>query len=258
MPPHPTATRVPQTNRHQSCFKLLILIKRRNERRPLKNQRVGADFSETKTTRSDFSGAEVKTACFLNADLRDAELNGLDFSGADLSGANLSGTDLNAAGLVESNLRGAFLHRANLSKADLRGANLEKANLSEADLRKAILTGCCLYETVRAGWVIDGVLCDFVFWTAESRKKMPNGRMFRGGEFETLYRQLPTIRFDLGRNGAAPIAAVIMDHVVKTINLRHPQLQLKMTGLDLQNRPSALFSVPNARDGETALTLIGS
>ncbi len=85
---------------------------------------------------------------------------------------------------------------------------------------------------------------------------MPNGRKFRGGEFETLYRQLPIIRFDLGRNGISPIAAVIVDHVVKTINLRHPRLQLKVASLDLQSRPSAVFTVPNAKDASTALTQI--
>jgi hypothetical protein len=141
------------------------------------------------------------------------DLEGVNLEGMDLEGVDLQKVCLARANLKWANLREAYLVKGDLTKVDLRMANLERAdlrmaNLEGADLRGAILvwadfkgaslvstnlsktnmTGAKLYETARDGWIIESILCKYVFWDREGEKCTPSNMDFRRGEFEELYK----------------------------------------------------------------------
>ncbi|MGB7546412.1 MAG: pentapeptide repeat-containing protein [Terracidiphilus sp.] len=168
--------------------------------------------------RADLRGANLREANLRNANLSGVDLRGLNLSGMNLSGTNLSRAKLSRANVSEMNLRGMNLNGANLggtnlsemnlrgmnlSGADLRGAdlrgtnlsraNLSKANLGRADLRSATLQwatldgvnarGMKLWESLRAGWSIKGIICESAFWDKEANEPTK----YAPGEFERLY-----------------------------------------------------------------------
>ena len=50
------------------------------------------------------------------------------------------------------------------------------------------MTGANLYETTRDTWIIDGVICEYIFWDPDGEKRTPKNRDFNPGEFEELYK----------------------------------------------------------------------
>lgn len=206
----------------------------------------------------------------LVADLFGAALGLADLHGTDLRGADMRRADLHGADLRGADLRGANLHEANLRGANLRGANLRAAylgfaQLSHATLADVILTGACLHGTARDDWNIEGILCDYVFWDDnpydegeceqeqqwEAEHRVPKDRDFRPGEFEALYKHLPTFEYYF-QQGFTPIDAILMDRIVQTIDTRYPEFQLKLVSLDSRGQPHAIFSVQQPEQVETA------
>ena len=129
------------------------------------------------------------------------------------------------------------------------------ANLAGADLSLANLTGARLYGTARDEWKIDGVKCDYAFWGGTGKTRTPLDRNYRPGEFEMLYRQLPSVEY-LFEEGFTPLCAVLMDKVVRTINEQHPDLELSLDSLILRGIPRAIFSVLHKEDCPRALELV--
>jgi len=169
-----------------------------------------ADFMGADLTRADLEGAVFVETILEGATLCRAKLQGATLVGINLRGCDLSEADLRQATLVKATLEGANfqaaqLTNANLGAADLRGAdfgranlskaNLTKANLSKADLRVvnaqfatldgANLTDARLWETLRAGWSIKGVICERAFWDKEGVE----ATVYAPGEFEKLYSE---------------------------------------------------------------------
>ena len=161
-------------------------------------QLVGVDLSRANLSGATLSGAHLSNADFRWADLSGADLSEAILNGADLHGARVSNAQLISASLLWVNLSGVNLTEANLSmaslyQADLRGANLTNANLAGANLDSASLQFACLdhatltnarlWETQRARWSIQKVICERVYWN-ESDSQITE---YAPGEFERLY-----------------------------------------------------------------------
>jgi len=74
------------------------------------------------------------------------------------------------------------------------------------------------------------------------KKRTPKDRDFRPGEFEELYKQLPTIEYYF-ENGFTPIDAIVIDKVVQAIHEKHPEFELKLDSLHSRGQPHAVFTV---------------
>jgi len=197
------------------------------------------------------------------ADLDDVNLSGANLNGASLSGAKLKGTNLRNSKLISANLINANLSRAIFNGVDLYKAKLIKANLSKSDLRystlvntnlsEAKLTGAKLYGTSRDDWIIDGVICDYVYWDEKGEIRSPKGRDFAPGEFEQIYKSLPIIEY-VFQNGMLPIDPLIMDRVVQAVQVDKPEFNLKIDSINARGlAPSIKFTVQQEEHKESAL-----
>ena len=232
-----------------------------------------ADLSGRDLNRVELDGANLRKANLSGANLSEASLKGaylreVDLSGADLSGAHLDGAEFNwaqfgAADLSEADLSWADLSQANLVSAKLIKANLNGANLESVDLRhsqvcggnltEATLTGCRLYGSARDDWVIQGVKCRYVFWDAKGEARSPRDRDLAPGEFEQLYRTLPTIEY-VFQNGMTPMDPLIMDRVVQAIRERNPGFGIQVDSINARGlAPSIKFTVQREEHKEPAL-----
>jgi uncharacterized protein YjbI with pentapeptide repeats len=159
-----------------------------------------ANFSDANLAEANLAEANLAGANLRDADLTDAYLSGANLAGADLKQADLTGSNLAGANLIHANLAEASIFRGNLSNAVLAGselhhANLKGANLFAADLRSANLqranldganlTNARLWETQRAGWSIQGAVCECAYWDEEAA--VPT--RYAPGEFERLYSE---------------------------------------------------------------------
>jgi len=203
------------------------------------------------------SGASLNKASLSGANLRGANLSNAALFKADLSGSLLSGTNLNRANLQKATLQGADLTEASLMEADLSKANLQEADMISANLTNANITGVCLFGTARDNWKIDGIKCDYIYFDSERKDRIPTDRDFRPGEFEELYRSLPTFEYYFDK-GFTPIDAVIMDEEVQSINKRNPEFQIDLISFDKRGTPHATFTVRQREYIEQALQQITS
>lgn len=149
----------------------------------------------------------------------------------------------------------------------MTGAALSGATIIKTNLSFAILTGAYLYGTARDDWTIDHVKCDFVFWDEdgyfqpdvkqkwELEHRVPKHRDFQPGEFEELYRQLPTFEYYF-EQGLTPLDPLIMDQVVQAINERRPEIELKLATFDARGEAHATFTVLHKDNVEEALKSI--
>jgi hypothetical protein len=136
---------------------------------------------------------------------------------------------------------------ATLTGADLRGVTLIHTHLSYA-----ILTGAYLYGTARDNWQIDGVTCNWVYWDEYKEVRVPKDRDFRPGEFEELYKQLPSFEYYF-EQGFTPLDPLIMDQVVQAINKRRPDIELKIATFDARGQAHVTFTVLHQDYTEDAL-----
>lgn len=181
--------------------------------------------------------------------LKKADLSGLNLQEANLSGANLLEADL-TTNLIEADFSNAYLRGANLSSAELTGANLIGANLSETNLLYACLwnaniTGANLFGTARDAWIIKGIRCEYIYFDPypyDKKSRIPKGRNFRPGEFEKLYKQLPTVEYYF-EHGFTPIDTIIMDKVIQAINEKYPEFELRLDSFHSRGQPHAVFTV---------------
>lgn len=254
-----------------------------------------ANLSMANLRRANFREANLRGANLFNASLREANLNEADLYladlretylfGATLVGASLAGTtlraadlrtaDLHAVYLVEATLLEASLFGANLSRAtlvrtdlcetDLRSADLSETNLTGAklymaklvgtNLSRADITGVTLYGTARDDWSINGINCEYVFWDRDGEHRIPKDRDFRPGEFEELYKHLPTFDYYF-KHGFTALDAVVMSRIVEAINEQHPEFELKLDSFHSRGQPHAKFTVLHKENIEDALNAI--
>jgi uncharacterized protein YjbI with pentapeptide repeats len=227
-----------------------------------------ADLRRAKLSEANLIKVDLIEADLVWADLREADLRGADLRWADLRWADLHGANLIKADLSGADLRWAKLIKADLRWADLRVANLIKADFSEADLReadlrygqlpvcsltKANLTGAKLYATWRHDWIIKDVECSYVFWDVDGEIRSPEDRDLAPGEFEQLYRTLPTIEY-IFQNGMTTLDPLIMDRVVRAIRERNPEYDIKIDSISARGlAPSIKFTVQRGEHMKPAL-----
>lgn len=234
-----------------------------------------ADLTQADLYRADLRNANLRGARLVEADLRGANLNGAMFISADLGKADLGGANLRRANLSDADLQEANLKRSNLSEttakkanfisADLKEANCRGANFSEAclvtanlmktDLSLSIITGSKLYKSMRNDWKIDGIKCDYIYWDNSENNRTPLKGNYKPGEFEILYRKLPTIEF-VFKKAFSPINIFVMNQAVKTINREKPEFELSLDSIIFRGVPRAAFSVLHREYCEPALALI--
>ncbi len=218
----------------------------------------GADLQGVDLRDANLEWVNLIAANLIAANLIDANLTGSDLRGADLRGSDLRGAFLGQANLKEVDLRMANLGRAtlawaNLGWADLRDANLEeaylrKANLQRADLRfanlnLAELTDACLYGTAKFGWEIEGVKCDYIYFDKEFKNREPKDRNFEPGEFEQLYKSVPTIEVFI-REGMNILDPAIFALIAEKSKETHPQLGIVLNEIRLRGlQPSVVFEI---------------
>jgi uncharacterized protein YjbI with pentapeptide repeats len=236
-----------------------------------------ANLGQADLFKADLRNANLRGANLVEADLRGANLSGANFFAADLSKAKLNAADLRRTNLCEADLYETDLSEANLSEAmlknaqmlssNLENANLRSANLSDAvltmahlvnaDLSMAVVSGAKLFGTTRDDWKIDGIKCDYIYWDGPGKTRTPAKGNFKPGEFELLYRQLPTIEF-VFQQAFSPLNALLMDRVVKTINQEKPEFELSLDSLIVRGIPRAVFSVLHKEHCDQALSLINA
>jgi uncharacterized protein YjbI with pentapeptide repeats len=210
------------------------------------------DLTKANLSKANLAGAIISEAILYKSFLVEANIIGSDISSSDLRAVNLNKAQLQNTDLRRANLNEADLSGANLSGADLRKVNLGEANLNRAILKESDISGGILYGTARAEWKIDKIKCEYVFWDKKGHKRFPNKRDFNTGEFEELYKHVPTIEYFF-EHGFTPIDAVIMDRVVKAINEKHPEFELKLDSFHSRGQPHAVFTIFHKDVAEEAL-----
>ena len=198
--------------------------------------------------RPDLAGASLLPTDLSGTNLSRANLRGVYFAWRNLSRANLSHADLSRADLGWANLTGA-----DLTEADLGDANARYCHFCQSNLTKAKLTGAKLYGTARDDWVINGVECRYVFWDAAGMVRSPTNRDLAPGEFERLYRTLPTVEY-VFQNGMTPMDPLIMDRVTQAIREQNPEYDIKIDSINARGlAPSVKFTVQQEEHKEAAL-----
>ncbi|MBI3937448.1 MAG: DUF2169 domain-containing protein [Betaproteobacteria bacterium] len=104
----------------------------------------GATFVGAKGANVKFAGARLEKLCAV----KESAFPGADFSGARLDRANLRGADLTGAKFPGATMQKADLSETRLQRADLRQAQAAGMRLAKADLQHADLTGINLREGV--------------------------------------------------------------------------------------------------------------
>ncbi|MCW5199193.1 pentapeptide repeat-containing protein [Desulfobulbus sp. F1] len=207
----------------------------------------GTDFRESNLIDAIYDKANLKYTRFGKA-----ILVGTSFKGTQgLEFASCNSTILNDPDvrelLVRGNgqylsLKGKNMQGAHLVNADLRGLDLRETELMQANLSGADITGAKLYGSARENWIIDGIRCDYVYWDEAGEQRTPPDRDFRPGEFEELYKQLPTFEYVFAQ-GFTPLDPLIMDRVVQAVNERHKEFSLELVNFDKRGQPHATFTV---------------
>lgn len=174
-----------------------------------------ADLFRANLTKSNLSGSNLykadlhkavlhKTnlsfAYLSSADMGKANLGDADIRGTDLSDVILSEADLNNANISGGDLSDANLKRADLSAAVLKNANFASTDLEGATLNNADISGANIYHIKTPGWKIENVKCTHVYcydpfkyeWETETDRE-ESRREFGEGEFEAIYKSMPTI-----------------------------------------------------------------
>ncbi|VAV82891.1 Pentapeptide repeat family protein [hydrothermal vent metagenome] len=172
---------------------------------------IKANFLSAELSASDFSESILHSAEFRRANLDRAKLSRAIFEEANLSMSSLLGANLTKGDFSGANFNGTFLKEADLSEAklnwtdftysilvdvNLRNAELSSADLEGANLEGADISGANIYNIKTPGWMIEGIKCTHVYrypYGAHEETKEKSRRNFKEGEFEAIYKSIPTI-----------------------------------------------------------------
>jgi len=216
----------------------------------------GIRFSDANLSHANLSAANLSAAKLARATLSRANLRETNLSYANLSEANLLHASLSSADLFKTYLRRANLAKANLRDANIEGADLRFSQLIACDLTCAVLTGARLYGTARDDWIIDGIKCEYVFWDANGEIRSPTNHDLARGEFEKLYRALPTVEY-VFQDGMTPLDPLIMDRVVQAIREQNPDYDIQIDSISARGlAPSIRFTVQKEEQKEPALAQV--
>jgi len=185
-----------------------------------------SDFSGANLRRADFSRAELYEADLSEADLRGANFSGADLYKAFLSGANLSDVNLTNAHFLYANLTGAKLR-----SSDLRESILDEVNLNRVDLTGADITGSVFWGVSTSGWKINAIRARYIYFCQnDEEEKEKYRRNFHEGQFEALYRSLPTVELAFVE-GLNPLSLLTLSLLIERINRQSPEFGVKMADI---------------------------
>jgi len=201
-----------------------------------------ADMSDTDLSGAILGGADLIGTNLSGANLSGADLVWSDLSGMDMREMNLSDANLSDANLNECNLSGSNLSGANLSRTNFRDAKFDKANLSgailldtiltRANLTGAILTGTIFHGVSYIGWKIDGIKAEYVYFTREQKGKEKHKRTFAEGQFEALYKSLPTIELIFEDKLSLP-EFITLNAIIEEIRKHNPDYDLNLSKMSI-------------------------
>ncbi len=237
---------------------------------------IGAHLSGADLRGADLDGANLSGASLSGADLSGANLNGANLSGSHISRAHLRGANLREADLSKANLIGADLLEANLSDANLCNANLTGVDLREADLNKTIclktnisnsnlkgskiidvnlnfanlsgsdITGAIYWRVSTKGWKIDRTRAEYVYFTLNMLEKEKYKRSFEKGQFEALFKFLPTVELIFG-GSLNPAELWILHAIFEEVKAENPELDLNMSEI-VVNHFQTCVSIKTGKD----------
>ncbi|SPD76015.1 putative Pentapeptide repeat protein [uncultured Desulfobacterium sp.] len=205
----------------------------------------------------NFGGVDLQGTSLGSVNLRNSDCREANLSEAILHSALLISADLRKVNLTNATLTSAILNMADLRGAILRGTNLILARFINTNLTGADLTGACLYGSAREDWIIDDIKCDYIYFDINHEIRTPKSRNFRPGEFELLYKNIPTLEY-IFENGITPLDTILMDRIVQSINERNPEFDLKLDSFHSRGSPRAVFTVLHKEIADEALSLIKS
>jgi uncharacterized protein YjbI with pentapeptide repeats len=209
---------------------------------------TGATFFRTYLDKANLTGANLIGAHLVDCDFNGTNLVGAVLSGANLTGADLSGANLTGAYLVEASLAGADLRKADLTGADLSGANLfgakfldaklgnsnlkntniNNVNFNNADLSYAQITGAIIWGLSTTGWKIERIKAEYVYFTRDVKNKEKYKRTLKEGQFEALFKSLPTIEL-IFEGGLSLPELWTLNAIIEDIKKQNPEFGLKLT-----------------------------
>ena len=125
--------------------------------------------------------------------------------------------DLSASDLLAANLR-----ESNLTGADLRSANLQRANLDDSTL-----TDARLWESQRAGWSINRIVCERVFWDQDGDEPT----IYEAGEFEKLHSDQTCIEL-FYRGGVSSFELNTLPALLHHLASLHPETTIRLKSIE--------------------------
>jgi hypothetical protein len=95
--------------------------------------------------------------------------------------------------------------------------------LIDANVDSATLTDACLWETQRAGWSIQRIVCEAVYWDKDGQERT----LYSPGEFERLYADHMKIVLHY-EGGISPIEIATIPALIQRIEATHPGCVLRL------------------------------
>jgi hypothetical protein len=83
-------------------------------------------------------------------------------------------------------------------------------------------------------------------------ERTPKDRYFESGEFEKLFKSLPTFEYAFNKT-VTPLDAILMDKVIQSINERHPEFELKLATFQIGSIPKVIFTANHQKVAYEAL-----
>lgn len=239
---------------------------------------TGATFTKSYLVEANLTGAKLMGAYLVGSDLNGTNLIGADLSGADLTGAYLIKANLTGAYLVEASLAGAYLREADvtganlsgtnlfgaifldakLSNSNLKNSNINNVNFNNADLSDAEITGTIIWGLSTTGWKIERIKAEYVYFTRDVKNKEKYKKTFKKGQFEALFKSLPTIEL-IFEGGLSLPELWTLNAIIENVKKQNPELGLKLTNTSVDEFQTTV-NVKTVKDEflEKAASLIQS
>lgn len=211
------------------------------------------NLSGANAPNSDFSGVSASGARFQAANLRAANFSKSQLEDSDFNSATLNQVDFRNSVLDRANFRKAKLESARLNNSFLIGANLSRSTLINSNFSSSDMTGVTLYENQSDGWIIDNVICQYIYANEERDLRVPGDRSFEAGEFISLFKTLPTVDYHF-KNGFSPIDPILLSKVIQVVNEEDPSVGIEFQELTANGLfPRARFSVSSKEKADIAI-----
>src|SRR5207244_12222180 len=101
--------------------------------------------------------------------------------------------------------------------------NLSKTKFIEENVDGVMLIDTCLWETQRAGWSMQGIICEAVYWDKEIQTRTT----YSPGEFERLFADKTKIVLHY-EGGISPIEIATLPAFIQRIEATHPGCVLRL------------------------------